>query len=96
MVDRELVLNILPKLNYDAVLQAVSELRPHCDKEGIALPSLPVTLPEDISDENLVNDLHLVLFDVHVKNGFLVCPSTKRKFPIKDGIPNMILHEDEV
>jgi multifunctional methyltransferase subunit TRM112 len=92
-VDRELLFNILPKLNYDALLQAVTELRPHC----ATLPNLPSTLPEDISnDENLVNDLYLVLFDVHVKNGVLVCPSTQRKFPINDGIPNMILHEDEI
>jgi multifunctional methyltransferase subunit TRM112 len=28
--------------------------------------------------------------------GILLCPDTGRKFPIKDGIPNMILHEDEV
>jgi multifunctional methyltransferase subunit TRM112 len=84
-------LNILPKLNYDAVLQAVEQLRPHCE----TLPNLPSTLPEDLDDE-LVNDLYFVLFDVHVKNGCLVCPSTQRKFPIRDGIPNMILHEDEI
>lgn len=91
-VDRELILSIVPKLNYDAVLQAVRELRPHCDD---SLPSLPETLPGDI-DEPLIQDLHLVLMDVHVKNGVLVCPATQRKFPIKDGIPNMLLHEDEV
>ncbi|GAX26934.1 multifunctional methyltransferase subunit TRM112 [Fistulifera solaris] len=92
-VDRELLLSILPKLNYDAVHQAVAQLRLHCS----TLPKLPSTLPENISnDENLVNDLYFVLFDVHVKNGCLVCPATQRKFPIKDGIPNMILHEDEI
>jgi multifunctional methyltransferase subunit TRM112 len=28
--------------------------------------------------------------------GHLVCPDTGRRFPINDGIPNMILHEDEL
>ena len=29
-------------------------------------------------------------------NGELVCPETKRKFPVSDGIPNMLANEDEV
>lgn len=91
-VDRELILHIVPKLRYDAVLQAVEELRPHCVEN---LPRLPATLPETMNDM-IVNDLHLVLMDVHVTAGVLVCPCTKRQFPIKDGIPNMILHEDEI
>ena len=94
-VDRELILSLVPKLNYNAVLQAVQELRPHCD--DTTLPTLPATLPDDINDnEPLIQDLHLVLMDVHVRQGYLVCPATQRKFPIKEGIPNMILHEDEV
>ena len=28
--------------------------------------------------------------------GDLVCPQTGRKFPVKNGIPNMLLNEDEV
>ena len=40
--------------------------------------------------------LHRVLFDIHVLGGHLVCPDTGRRFPIHDGIPNMILHEDEL
>jgi multifunctional methyltransferase subunit TRM112 len=34
--------------------------------------------------------------DLHVLEGNLVCPDTGQKFPIKEGIPNMILHEDEI
>ena len=33
---------------------------------------------------------------VEVMNGSLVCPETGRKFPVTDGIPNMLLNEDEV
>ena len=28
--------------------------------------------------------------------GVLMCPNCKRKYPIKNGIPNMILKEDEL
>jgi len=33
---------------------------------------------------------------VEVKEGYLVCPETGRQFPITNGIPNMLLNEDEV
>ena len=33
---------------------------------------------------------------IEVINGDLVCPETSRKFPVTDGIPNMLLNEDEI
>jgi multifunctional methyltransferase subunit TRM112 len=33
---------------------------------------------------------------VEVVEGALVCPDTQRRFPITDGIPNMLLNDDEV
>ncbi len=48
------------------------------------------------TDEELLKEIHHILFEVQLKDGWLVCPSTGRKFPVKDGIPNMLLHEDEV
>mmetsp|Transcript_30776 Transcript_30776/g.36582 ORF Transcript_30776/g.36582 Transcript_30776/m.36582 type:complete len:150 (-) Transcript_30776:20-469(-) len=47
-------------------------------------------------DEGLLKKIHTILFDVHVVEGHLVCPDTGRRFPISMGIPNMILHEDEI
>ena len=44
----------------------------------------------------LLENLYHVLFNVHVEDGYLQCPDTQRKFPILNGIPNMILHEDEI
>jgi multifunctional methyltransferase subunit TRM112 len=57
---------------------------------------------EDVSidaikaDVDMLKELHHLLFEVHVLEGHLVCPESGRRFPIKDGIPNMLLHEDEV
>ena len=47
-------------------------------------------------DETFLHDVHHVLLEVQVIEGDLVCPETGRKFPIKDGVPNMLLHEDEI
>ena len=33
---------------------------------------------------------------VEVIKGFLICPESGRKFPIENGIPNMLLNEGEV
>ena len=100
-VDREFLLNLLPKINYPALRHAVKQIAPHCSPP---LPELPEELDvslnerndgEELNDTVIVN-LHRVLFDIYLVEGFLVCPDTGRKFPVKDCIPNMILHEDEV
>ncbi|XP_074380810.1 multifunctional methyltransferase subunit TRM112 homolog A-like [Apium graveolens] len=59
-------------------------------------------LPEDVSDlsvlesEEFLQKLHHALLEIHLEEGALVCPETGRKFPVQKGIPNMMLHEDEV
>ena len=40
--------------------------------------------------------LILTYIQIEVINGDLVCPETSRKFPVTDGIPNMLLNEDEI
>ncbi len=56
------------------------------------------SIPEDCfaSDEDILKEIHHALFEIHVQEGCLVCPETSRRFVIKDGIPNMLLHENEV
>ena len=90
--DRDMVLRMLPRLNYDAVVAASQQLSP---KAECKLLELPAKLPADVDDE-LLQALHHVLFDVHLVEGFLICPASGRRFPVKDSIPNMILHEDEL
>lgn len=59
-------------------------------------------LPEDVSDlsvlesEEFLHKFHHALLEIHLEEGALVCPETGRKFPVQKGIPNMMLHEDEV
>ncbi len=47
-------------------------------------------------NEELMKKFHLILLDIHVVEGHLICPDTGRRFKITNGIPNMILHEDEI
>ena len=59
---------------------------------------MPVT--ETLSDESLQNEeilkkLHKILLEVEIIEGELVCPETGRKFPITNGIPNMLINDDE-
>ena len=60
---------------------------------GVEVPSDPPVV-EDNPD--VMKQIHHALFEVEVVEGELVCPETGRKFPIKQGIPNMLCNEDEV
>jgi len=84
---------MLSKLDYNALMTTTNLLRKQA--VDIDIPTLPEKIPESIDDETIAC-YHKVLFDIHVMHGHLVCPDTGRKFPVKDGIPNMILHEDEI
>ena len=58
---------------------------------------LPPELVENYeNDQEFLKKAHHVLMEVEIINGDLVCPETGRRFPVADGIPNMLLNEDEV
>ena len=88
----EAIKKILKILNWNAVKSAAKNLSLTGKFEG--LESVDIEAVEN--DESLMQEIHHLLFEVHVTSGWLICPSTGRKFPIKDGIPNMLLHEDEI
>ena len=98
-IDREMIIKLLPKIEYVALVGGAKQVAPLCDPP---LPELPEELDtscegwEETLDEGILKSLHRILLDVHVMEGNLVCPDTGRKFPIKESIPNMILHEDEI
>lgn len=57
-------------------------------------------LPETVSDGALEDDdflqaFHHALLELHLEEGQLTCPETGRPFPVRKGIPNLLLHEDE-
>lgn len=58
--------------------------------------SLPPALtPELLEDSSFLQALHRVLMDMHVVEGALVCPETGRRFPIAEGVPNLMCVQRE-
>ncbi|CAA0809926.1 Multifunctional methyltransferase subunit TRM112-like protein [Striga hermonthica] len=52
--------------------------------------------PTMLDSDDFLRKFHHALLELHLEEGALVCPETGRKFPVNKGIPNMLLHEDEV
>ncbi|CAG0883916.1 unnamed protein product [Darwinula stevensoni] len=89
--NKDFIVRILPKLDWEALCQAVESIGQGTD--------LPRSLDPDFNfeaDTEFLKKAHHVLMEVEVVSGELECPETGRKFPITDGIPNMLLNEDEV
>lgn len=80
---------MLPRLEWKALKSAADMLE--CGQD----------LPEEIDDTfnsntEFLQKVHHVLLEIDIVEGHLTCPETGRIFPINQGIPNMLLNEDEV
>eukprot|EP01120_Amphizonella_sp_Union-15-10_P003224 TRINITY_DN13654_c0_g1_i1.p1 TRINITY_DN13654_c0_g1~~TRINITY_DN13654_c0_g1_i1.p1 ORF type:complete len:121 (-),score=18.78 TRINITY_DN13654_c0_g1_i1:27-389(-) len=84
--EAELVKAMIPKIEYSVVVEAATSL---------GYNDLPKQLPTTLEEEFL-KKLHHALFKIDVVEGELICPESKRSFPITNGIPNMLLTEDEL
>ncbi len=85
----DFIARMIPRLEWKALYESAQMLNVVGN-----LPSEPVADYE--SNEDFLKEAHRVMLEVEVTDGFLVCPESGRKFPIKNGIPNMLLNEDEV
>jgi multifunctional methyltransferase subunit TRM112 len=62
----------------------------------MGISTLPPTLTDALAEDPLfLRALYHILMNVHLVKGMLTCPVTGREFPIQDGIPNMMLEEEE-
>ena len=85
--DIDFVKRLIPTLDWQALVQASSQL---------GINTLPPLLTDDlIGNEQFLKALYHVLMNVHLVKGILKCPATGREFPVTDGIPNMMLGEEE-
>lgn len=83
----EFITRMLPRLEWSAICAAATNIG----------SEIPQTMPADIqNDTETLQKLHHVLLEVDVIEGTLECPETGRVFPIINGIPNMLLNENEV
>ena len=85
----EFIARVIPRLDWPVVVKAAKELG-----QGAELSE---ELGENYEkDQEFLKKAHHVLMEIEIINGDLVCPETGRRFPVSDGIPNMLLNEDEV
>ena len=85
----DFIARVIPRLDWPVVVKAAKELGQDAD--------LPEELAENYDkDQDFLKKAHHVLMEIEIINGDLVCPETGRRFPVADGIPNMLLNEDEV
>ncbi|KAI9139470.1 hypothetical protein BKA69DRAFT_1030461 [Paraphysoderma sedebokerense] len=87
-INPDFLVNMLPKVDYEVLKRVCIEL---------ALPQLPEAPPADpSSDQQFLESLHKIMIETVVQSGEMVCPSCGHVYPIRDGIPNMLLNESEV
>ena len=85
----EFISRMIPKLDWPVLVKAADTIGKN--------DNLPKEiLPEYENDSDFLRKVHHILLEVDIVNGELICPETGRKFPINNGIPNMLLNEDEV
>jgi len=87
----EFIKRILPRLEWKAVATLAKQFN--------AQEKIPEELPpinEVMENENFLQIVHDFLLNTQIKEGCLKCPGCGREYPIKEGIPNMLLNEDEV
>lgn len=82
----EFIKSYINKINLPALQMVVEDLE------------LGFTIPDELDGENEdVNKmLHKLLFETFIKSGKMKCMGCGHIYPIRDGIPNMLLAEDEV
>ncbi|KAF8819435.1 Trm112p family domain-containing protein [Cardiosporidium cionae] len=85
--NEHLIQNLLNILDWESLTNTATSL-------GISLP--PSFTESDKDDEMFLRAIHEVVLEFHILEGSLVCPACDRVYPISKGIPNMLLHEDEV
>ncbi|RUS26745.1 hypothetical protein BC938DRAFT_484176 [Jimgerdemannia flammicorona] len=80
--------NVIGKLEWEALVSTAMQL---------GITTLPAAVPADAAEnEDFLQLLHTTLLETHVQQGKMVCPNCKHVYPIKDGIPNMLLAEHEI
>ncbi|KJZ75536.1 hypothetical protein HIM_04999 [Hirsutella minnesotensis 3608] len=84
-VNPEMLINVLPRLDWAALRTTASEL---------GFPQLPEQPPsaDDLrGDEATLKDLHHLLLETQMAEGKLVCGNCGHEYAVKEGIANFLL-----
>lgn len=86
--DPDFLRHIFPRLDWNALREAA---------ETMGAGPLPEIVTDDLlQDDTFLKAFHHALLEVHLEEGSLICPETGRQFAVNQGIPNLLLREDEV
>ncbi|ETS80385.1 hypothetical protein PFICI_07914 [Pestalotiopsis fici W106-1] len=84
-VNPELLINILPRIDWKALTTTATEL-------GFpALPEQAPTAEELQADEQKLKDLHNLLMETQIMEGKLVCGHCGHEYAVREGIANFLL-----
>lgn len=98
----------LPKLAWPALFTTARQVRTLGINRQLGVETIPENPPDFLStppSEEFLRALHHVLLEVrcswthwkiHVSEGEMVCPNCSHIYPIRSGIPNMLLAEHEI
>lgn len=85
----QFIAKVIPKLNWSVLCDTAQSIG--------HLEDLPREIVQDYENNvDFLRKAHHVLLEIDIVDGDLICPETGRKFPISNGIPNMLLNENEV
>ena len=86
--DADFLRHIFPRLEWPALVAAAA---------AVGAPPPPPTVTDAMlaGDDAFLRAFHHALLEVTLQEGALVCPATGRRFPVEQGIPNMLLTADE-
>ena len=91
---KPLMQRLLEKLDINALRQTLSELnwedcQPLPDEDTVRAQKLE-------NDDAFLENLHRICCTRHITEGTLQCNNCQREYPIKNGVCNMLLNEEEV
>ncbi|WFD39515.1 uncharacterized protein MJAP1_002493 [Malassezia japonica] len=77
----------LPKLDWNALVTTAQQT---------SLPEQEPDFTKEGPSDEMLQALHHILLELHIAEGEMVCPKCAHVYPIRSGIPNMLLAEHEI
>lgn len=94
--DLDFMRNLLRKVNMKGLRSAISSLKLDTIEELSSSSPEEVNIDVLLTNESALEHIHHLLFEINIETAKLICPESGREFLVNDGIPNMLLHEDEI